>query len=210
MDGIHDLGGMAGFGKIEREQEEPVFHQAWQGRAFAINVLSIAVFEHYNTDAYRHAIERMNPRHYLQACYYERVLTGVATLLVEKGIVARQELQEGAGGEFPLASSAVANDEMPAPEPSAPFFQTGDTVFVKNVSVPGHTRVPRYCRGKTGTVLHVAPAFTFPDHNAHGRSYRKEPTYHVEFEAGNLWPEAGSRGESVVVDLWQSYLEPRK
>lgn len=207
MDGIHDLGGMAGFGAISYEENEPVFHEPWQATAFALNIVGIGVLRNHNADEYRHSIERMPPVHYLQACYYERVLTGAATLFVEKGVVAKEELEERAGGAFPLASpNAPAPMAELEPQPVA-RFKKGDRVKVKDIHPAGHTRVPRFCRGKTGTVLHVAPAFSFPDAAAHGGAFRKEHTYHVEFASTDLWADAGADNESVIVDLWDSYLE---
>jgi nitrile hydratase len=128
MDGIHDLGGMSGFGPVEVERGEPVFHERWEAIAFALNALGIAVLTEYNADEYRHAIERMDPSHYLAATYYERVLTGVATLLVEKGVVTREELERRAGGPFPLARPVAENPTVEQrPQPSA-RFAVGSTV----------------------------------------------------------------------------------
>lgn len=208
MNGIHDLGGMEGFGAIEVEADEPTFHERWEGRAFALNMAGIGILRAYNADEYRHAVERMAPADYLGAAYYERMLTGVATLLVEKGVVDLATLESLAGARFPLARPVadVTVDEV-AP-PASPAFAVGDRVRVRGVQFRGHTRVPRYVRGKSGQVIHVAPAFSFPDTSAHGFTRRSEPTYHVEFEAGELWGEDDCEGESVVVDLWQSYLEP--
>src|SRR4029453_2704372 len=101
-EGIHALGGRGGFGPVGVERGEPVFHEPWEAIAFALNALGIAVLTEYNADEYRHAVERMDPAHYLAATYYERVLTGVATLLVEKGVVTHEELERRAGGPFPL------------------------------------------------------------------------------------------------------------
>jgi nitrile hydratase len=207
MDGIYDLAGMTGFGPIEVEYDEPVFHELWESRAFAMNILSIGLFGWYNADEYRHSIERMDPAHYLAATYYERVLTGVATLLVEKGLVDRADLQERAGGPFPLARPAVTNPVSPGSGMKTPQFSVGDAVVVCDMHQPGHTRVPRYCRGKRGTVLHVAPAFKFPDHSAHDGPFREEHTYHVEFDADELWTGEMRPGETVVIDLWETYLE---
>jgi nitrile hydratase beta subunit len=206
MDGIHDLGGMSGFGAVEVERGEPVFHEPWEALAFALNALGIAVLTSYNTDEYRHAVERMDPAHYLAASYYERVLTGVATLLVEKGVVTRDEFEKRAGGAFPLALPVAESPTVEQqPRPSA-RFAVGSAVRVRNVHPRGHTRVPRYARGRTGRVIHVAPAFSFPDAAAHGLGHRLEHTYHVEFPARDLWADA--EGGSVVVDLWDAYLEP--
>ena len=208
MNGIHDLGGMEGFGGIEVEDDEPTFHARWQGRAFALNLLGIGVLRAYNADEYRHAVERMAPAHYLGASYYERMLTGAATLLVEKGVVDLATLETIAGAKFPLALPVAEVDPREVAEPIEASFSVGERVRVLGLQFRGHTRVPRYVRGKTGVVIHVAPAFDFPDASAHGFAARKEPTYHVEFTAKELWGEEGLEGESVVVDLWESYLEP--
>lgn len=207
MDGIHDLGGMSGFGRVDIEREEQVFHEAWESLAFALNALGVAALGAYNVDEYRHAIERMDPLHYLQATYYERVLTGVATLLVEKGVVTREELERRAGAAFPLSRPV---DDRPCadltPQPEA-RFAIGDRVIVQSFHPAGHTRAPRYVRGKRGVVVHVAPKFSFPDAAAHGLAHRSEHTYHVEFEARELWADAAGEKQTVVVDLWDSYLE---
>ena len=208
MDGIHDLGGMQGFGPVEREDDEPVFHEPWEAVAFALTALGIESLGTYNTDEYRHAVERMDPAHYLSATYYERMLTGVATLFVEKGIVRRDELEARAGGPFPLArpvAESPTTDQRPQPRAR---FAIGSAVVVRNVHPRGHTRVPRYVRGKRGVVVHVAPPFSFPDAAAHGLEHRSEHTYHVEFQARELWADAAASNATVVVDLWDGYLDP--
>ena len=207
MDGIHDLGGMNGFGPVEVEPDEPVFHEPWEALAFALNALGIAVLRAYNADEYRHAVERMDPAHYLAATYYERVLTGVATLVVEKGVVTRAELEARAGGPVPLSRPVADRPTSdPSPRPRA-RFGIGARVLVRDLHPAGHTRVPRYVRGKRGVVVHVAPPFSFPDASAHGLPRRTEHTYHVEFEARALWGDAAGPNETVVVDLWDGYLE---
>ncbi|MCR9095195.1 MAG: nitrile hydratase subunit beta [bacterium] len=208
MNGIHDLGGMEGFGAIEIEADEPTFHERWEGRAFALNMAGIGILRAYNADEYRHAVERMAPADYLGASYYERMLTGAATLLVEKGVVDRASLESLAGARFPLARPVADVTPREVAEPATATFAVGDRVRVREAQFRGHTRVPRYVRGKTGEVIRVAPAFSFPDTSAHGFTPRSEPTYHVEFEARELWREDDCAGESVLVDLWQSYLEP--
>ena len=148
----------------------------------------------------------MDPTHYLLASYYERVLTGVATLLVEKGVVTREELEHRAGGPFPLANPVADRptaDLQPQPEPASP-----SAIRWSSEHHPaGHTRVPRYVRGKRGDVVKVAPSFSFPDAAAHGQPQRSEHTYHVEFAPGSCGPMRPASNESVVVDLWDSYLE---
>src|SRR5262245_29686293 len=102
MDGIHDLGGMDGFGPVEVERNEPVFHAPWEGRVFGM-LFAVSAAGRMRTDGYRHAVERMDPAHYLRATYYERMMTGIASLLAEAGLVTRAELEAGAGGAFPLS-----------------------------------------------------------------------------------------------------------
>lgn len=208
MDGIHDLAGLRGFGRVEVEADEPVFHEPWQQRAFLLLNFGIAGLQAFNADEYRHSIERMEPVHYLSSHYYERVLTGVTTLLVERGVVTHEELEARAGGAYPL-SRPVAEHPLLAtdPQPQA-RFRVGDAVVVRNLSPAGHIRMPRYVRGKRGIVLRVAPRFAHPDSSAHGVPGRLEHTCHVAFSARDLWGEEAAPGDEVVVDLWDSYLEP--
>ncbi len=207
MDGIYDLGGVAGFGAVEVEADEPTFHEPWEATAFRINLASIGFLRAYNADEYRHAIERMQPVHYLQARYYERVLTGATTLLVEKGVLDLADLERRAGGRIPLALPVRPNPGDGRSEPREPRFRCGARVRVRDDHKPGHTRVPRYVRGRTGTVVHVAPPFSYPDASSHGLPKRCEATYHVEFEASELWGDDAETNAPVVVDLWESYLE---
>jgi nitrile hydratase len=207
MDGIHDLGGMSGFGPVEVERAEPVFHEPWEARAFALNMLAIRVLKAYNVHEYRHAVERMDPAHYLAASYYERWFTGVATLLVEKGVVPRDELEARAGGVVPLSRPSALVRPSDASPPEVARFAVGDAVVVRDIHPRGHTRVPRYVRGKRGVVLRVAPRFEFPDLAGHGLRAHREHAYHVEFPARDLWSDAAAGRETVIVDLWESYLE---
>jgi nitrile hydratase len=157
-------------------------------------------------DEIRHAIERIEPRRYLTSSYYDRIVIGVATLFVEKGLVTREELETRAGGGFPLARPISARAcEVALPPPAR--FALGDTVAVRDVHRAGHTRAPRYVRGKRGVVVHVTPPFSLPDVAAHGLPPRDEPTYHVRFEARELWGDGAEANAAVVVDLWESYLE---
>ncbi len=209
MDGIHDLAGLSGFGAIEIESNEPNFHEHWEFLAMALNFIGLGIVRAYNVDEYRHAIERMDPAHYLNARYYERVLTGVASLLVEKGVVTHEELEKRAGGAFPLAgpNAMVVSDGRSAG--TIPRFAIGDRVHVRDIHPEGHTRVPRYVRGRCGDILHVTRPFPFPDASAHGLPGREEATYHVLFRAKDVWTDAARTNDSIVVDLWETYLEPQ-
>src|SRR5262245_29516449 len=141
MDGIHDLGGMAGFGRVKVELDETVFHQAWEGLAYALSALGSVKLRSLNIDEYRHSVERMGPGHYLTASYYERMLTGVATLLVEKGVVTRDELEARAGGIFPLSQAVAEHPTADLPAQTHARFKAGDRVLVRSIHPGGHTRV---------------------------------------------------------------------
>ena len=153
-------------------------------------------------DEYRYAIERMEPRHYLSASYYERSLTGLATLCVEKGLVTREELERRAEGAFPLSAPGVSGRANVA---ARERFAPGDRVRVREDHVPGHVRMPGYIRGKSGVVVGVSPAYPFPDAHAHGIEAQEEPTYDVRFRAQDLWPDACDPA-LVHVGVFESYL----
>jgi nitrile hydratase len=203
MDGVHDLGGRQGFGPVRYTHDASPFHERWEVRVNSLyaNAVRRGVF---NMDEYRHAIERMDPRHYVTASYYERSLTSLATLCVEKGLVTREELERRAQGAFPLATpSAPGRGNVAARS----RFAVGDRVRVRDESVPGHMRMPGYVRGKAGVVVGISPAYPFPDAHAHGVPSEDEPTYDVRFASEELWP-GSSEPALVHVGLFESYLEP--
>lgn len=206
VDGIHDLGGMQGFGAVAHSPAEPVFHQQWEAVARALLEL-VADAVQASAGEFRHSIERMEPGHYLTSSYYEHWLTAAATLAVEHGLVTRSELEAAAGGPFPLSGPVRAPAVLDAgPDVREPRFAAGDLVRVREWHPPGHTRCPRYVRGKTGTVTRMDGTYSVPDIEAHGAVRRHEPTCSVRFDAGELWRD-GQPGVFVHVDLWDSYLE---
>jgi nitrile hydratase len=196
------MGGKQGFGLVRYESSKAVFKAAWEPRAFALNFLGVRLGL-INMDEYRHAIERMEPRHYLSASYYERSLTGVATLCVEKGVVTHEHLERLAGGAFPLSLPSAEGRLNAVPQES---FKIGDKVRVKNEFVTGHVRMPGYIRGKTGIVVGISPPYPFPDAAAHNLQAQDEPTYDVRFNTEDLWPQAADKA-SVHVGVFESYLE---
>ena len=202
MDGMHDLGGKQGFGRIRYALDARVFHEPWEKRVNALYGFAVKLGI-FNMDEYRHAIERMEPRHYLSASYYERALTSLATLCVEKGIVTLAELEMRANGTFPLSMpSAPGRSNILGRE----RFKAGDRVRVRSDYVPGHMRMPGYIRGKTGVVVSESPAYPFPDAHAHGVKAEDEPTFDVRFRSEDLWPNS-SDAALVHVAVFQSYLE---
>ena len=203
MDGVHDLGGKQGFGPVVHNANAAVFHEDWEKRINALYGVAVRAGI-FNMDEYRHAIERMAPRHYMSAGYYERTLTSLATLCVEKGVVSLTDLVQRAGGAFPLALPLGPGRSN---ESGRQFFDIGDRVQVRNDHVNGHVRMPGYIRGKTGVVVHISPAYPFPDAHAHGLSAEDEPTFDVRFKSTELWPDAADEA-FVHVGVFQSYLMP--
>jgi nitrile hydratase subunit beta len=208
MNGVHDMGGMDGFGAVEVEADEPVFHHAWERRVFGLVAALAAGRRLWTTDAFRFAIERMEPSHYLAASYYERWLTAVATLLVEHGSLRHEDLETRVNGPFPLSRAAPLREiQEPAPAAGA-RFAVGSSVRVGNDHPRGHTRCPRYVRGKRGTVVRVDGIFPLPQVAAHRERRCAETSYGVRFPARELWGDAADANEAIHVDLWESYLEP--
>ena len=202
MDGIHDMGGRQGFGRVRYALKAQTFHEPWEKRVNALYSLAVKAGI-FNMDEYRHAIERMEPRHYLSASYYERSLTSLATLCVEKGILTQEELERRAHGQFPLSMpSAPGRGNIE----TRPTLKPGDKVRVRTDHVPGHVRMPGYIRGKTGVVVGVSPKYPFPDAHAHGIHADDEPTYDVRFNAEELWPNNADPAH-VHVGVFESYLE---
>lgn len=204
MELAHDLGGRDGFGVVQVEADEPVFHEPWERTARALVYAAMTTHPNPTTSAFRHAIERMDPQHYLTSSYYEHWLTAAATVAVESGALTRDELEHAAGGAFPLS--------RPSAEPSTESsgerrFAVGDRVRVLDTAHGGHSRCPGYVRGRTGTVARVDDRFSLPDVEAHLTRRVVEGTYGVRFAAVDLWPEGDPRA-TVHVDLWDSYLEP--
>jgi nitrile hydratase subunit beta len=202
MDGMHDMGGRQGFGKVRHTADAPAFRASWEMRVHALYAFAVqnGIF---NMDEYRHAIERMEPRHYLNASYYERALTSLATLCVEKDVFKREELERRAQGAFPLAAPSAPGRTNATPREE---FKPGDRVRVKLDFVAGHIRLPAYIRGKTGVVVSESPAYPFPDAHAHGVSAQDEPTFDVRFRSEELWPNSAEPA-LIHVGVFQSYLE---
>ena len=206
MDGVHDLGGLDGFGPVEHTPSEPLFDEDWERRAFRLMIGWIAA-QNPSGGRFRHSIERMAPEHYLSSPYYEHWLTGAATMAVEAGFTTQDELDRRAGGHFPLSAQdrGVLPDDL-SPR-TTPRYSVGDDVRVREWHPPGHTRAARYVQGRRGTVVRVDGAFDIDDITAHGGGSVADPLYAVRFTSQELWGEAGADGEVVCVNLFERYLE---
>jgi nitrile hydratase beta subunit len=222
VDGVHDLGGMHGFGPVVREKDEPVFHAPWEGRVYALmrTAMGQGVF---NIDEMRHGIERMAPAEYLASTYYERWLASIERNLVEKGVLTPEEiearaaqLREQSGAELPRREDPALYERLvhahradfKREAAGTPRFAVGDRVVTRNIHPKGHTRLPRYARAKQGTIEHFHGWYVFPDTSAHGQGEHPEPLYSVGFAGRELWADWGDPREKLYLDLWESYLEP--
>jgi nitrile hydratase subunit beta len=210
VNGIHDMGGMHGFGAVEVEPDEPVFHARWEARVFGV-----AQSLGGDIDAGRHAIERLDPVAYLKDGYYGRWLAALERSLVQLGVVAPGEIaarmkarrRRAAARRGPRAAwTPVAGDYVRAVA-TAPAFAAGERVATRNHQPAGHTRLPAYARSRRGDVVRVHPAMVFPDDHAHGRGENPQYLYTVRFDAGELWGDAAEPGTCVHLDLFESYLE---
>jgi nitrile hydratase beta subunit len=222
MTRIHDMGGRFGDGPVVPEPEGEVFREGWHARALAVTLAAGALGK-WNIDMSRFSRESLAPRDYATFSYYEKWMAGLADLLVETGVVTRDELAAGQGAPSDLATRCLAAADvapvMARGNPSAreiadaPRFAPGDSVRTVlpagNRRVPGgHTRLPAYAAGQAGRVLHHHGAHVLPDASAHGQTDVAEHLYAVVIPAASLWIQAEGAGDEVVLDLWESYLEP--
>ena len=217
MDGIHDMGGMQGWGTVAIDPDEPVFRERWHGRAFAMGAMSMGL-SGTNLDAFRHGLERLHPYDYLADGYYGRWLACAETLLVDSGVLAPGAVEARArnlsGGSVDEPADVEENKPVYARGgpgslrdiEDPPAFSAGDRVRAKEIRTEGHTRMPGYIRGRTGTVHALRPAALLPDTNAHFQGENPQHVYTVEFDSTELWgPDAESA--KLRIDLFESYLE---
>jgi nitrile hydratase subunit beta len=217
MNGVHDMGGMQNMGPIQYEKDEPVFHAEWEGRVYALT-RAMRAWRKWSLDTDRHALETMPPADYLRMGYYERWFARLAAHVVKFGFVTSAEIESGkpAPGSpkvAPPLTAAVAarypeRGIPPANDPSVrPLFTVGQRVRARNINPTGHTRLPRYARGKTGTIIRDHGVYGFPDTNAHFLGEKRQHVYSVRFTARELWGADASPRDVVHLDMWDDYLE---
>ncbi|HEV3334142.1 MAG TPA: nitrile hydratase subunit beta [Bryobacteraceae bacterium] len=216
MNGIHDMGGMHGLGPIEIEKDEPVFHHPWEGRVFALNLAARA--GKGNLDNSRYGIELLPPADYLRMTYYEKWLARLEGNLVRLGVATEDEIESGKAAPgspkfTPALTPALVNDALGRVGSArrdvtvAPLFEVDQQVRARNINPTGHTRLPRYARGKVGTIVRDHGVFVFPDTNARFEGEKPQHVYSVRFTARELWGEQASSRDAVYLDLWDDYLE---
>ena len=191
VDGAHDLGGMHGFGTVPVEADEPLFHDPWAGRVWAM--LGV-VMRNTTIDRLRYTIEQMPPAAYLASSYYERWLWAIEHLAAEQGLL---------DGPGPLSAMSYPSPTVPLP---AGQFRDGQRVRVRNAVTAGHTRVPRYLRLHVGRVERVACMWPNPGESAATGAYgAPEAVYTVAFAGAELFGAAADH--TVTADLAESDLE---
>lgn len=223
MTRVHDMGGRYGDGPVIPEPQGTVpFAKDWHRTALALT-LAAGGLGQWSIDTSRHARERLSPKDYARFSYYEKWIAALADLLVETGLVTREDLAAGtAPPATPHPAIFRADAVAAALAKGSPYsrdsaiaaaFVPGDLVRTRlparnRLVAGGHTRLPAYAAGHAGTVILAHGAHVFPDANAHGLGECPEPLYTVAFSAADLWGEAEREGDEVTLDLWQSYLEP--
>ena len=217
MNGVHDMGGQQGMGPVVFEKDEPVFHASWEARIYALN-RAMRAWRKWSLDTDRHALELLSPVDYLRMSYYERWVYRLEAQVVEYRLVSREEIESGqpapgstkASPPLTLATSdrwldrGIASSDDPRVRPS---FKVSQRVRARNINPTGHTRLPRYARGKTGVIVRDHGVYLFPDSNAHFEGEKRQHVYSVRFAARELWGASASPRDSVHLDLWDDYLE---
>jgi nitrile hydratase beta subunit len=217
MNGPHDLGGAHGFGPVVPEPNEPWFHAEWERRVFALT-RTLGATGVWNLDMSRHARERIPPADYLSSTYYDVWRKGLERLVVEHGLATQAEIEAGKSlappAELPRTISAASvpailakgtSYERPAPAPA--LYAVGDSVRARVMNPLGHTRLPRYVRGRRGKIARVHGVHVFPDANAAGRGEDPHWLYSVAFDATEIWGSDARSGDAIHLDLWEPYLE---
>ena len=218
MNGAQDMGGVMGFGPIRAEPNEPVFHADWERRVLAL-ALAMGLPGGWNIDQSRFARENVPPGDYLSKTYYEIWFAGLTRLLAARGLVTPDELAAGRAlhPAKPVAAILAADGVAPMLAKGRPTvravgtparFKAGDRVRARNMHPDGHTRLPRYARGREGTVSDLRGGHVFPDANAAGLGESPQWLYTVRFKGTDLWGDQADPTLTVSVDAWEGYLEP--
>lgn len=218
MNGPQDLGGQAGFGPVAPEPDEPVFHADWERRALGLT-LAAGGMGAWPIDESRWTRESLHPADYYASSYYEIWIKALERLLVRHRFVTPAELTGGPVEAGRVPDRMLKAADVPAvvarggpcsrdPAGSVPAFAPGDAVRTIVMNPPGHTRLPRYARGRRGRIEAVQGYFVLPDSNAHGRGEAPQWLYTVVFDAAELWGRDADPGGRVSIDAWESYLEP--
>jgi len=219
MDGVHDMGGMHGFGKVVPEKDEPVFHAPWEGRCLALN-RAMGAIGAWSIDEGRAGIETLPPDVYLASSYYGKWALRLQNMVIAHGLAGADEIASG----HALRSGKVLKGKLQAADVSRTLtrgsygrtpqsearFKVGDRVGAKNIHPPTHTRLPRYARGHVGMIEAIRGCHVFPDSIAIGAGENPQWLYTVVFEGRELWGETCDPTLKVSIEAFEPYLEPVK
>ena len=217
MDGVHDMGGMHGFGKVEPEKDEPIFHAPWEGRSLALN-RAMGAIGAWTIDEGRAGIEQLPPDVYLASSYYRKWALRLENMAVGRGLVGADELAAGhalrppkhPSGKFGLSDlpRTLTRGSFGRPAPSPAVFKVGDRVRAKNIHPPTHTRLPRYARGHVGVIEAIRGCHVYPDSTAVGSGENPQWLYTVVFQGRELWGDACDPTLMVSIEAFEPYLVP--
>lgn len=221
MNGIHDIGGMDNIGPVNVEKDEPVFHEDWESRVYAMTLATMGAGI-FVTDEVRFVTETIPPADYLTFKYYEKWLYSLEQLMLQKNMVTQEELESGevSAPELTAGIEAASLERMAygmknripvfVDADIPPRFKVGDTIVARNINPLHHTRIPRYIRGRRGVVEMDHGIFLLPDTNAHGGPDKPQHVYSVRFSARELWGEDAPANDSLYIDLFDDYMDPDK
>ncbi len=215
---------MHGFGRVVREDHEPVFHSPWEGRVYGIT-RQMRRFVRIDPGGFRYAIEQIDPPTYLSSSYYEKWLRAIERLLIDGGVVTATELEQKTALYADTPDAPVPRRDDPARVTEVmertyaadrlhregdrqPRFSVGDRVKARNINTPGHTRLPGYIRGKEGEVVIYHGVHDVEDSVPVGTQAEPRPVYAVRFDGAEVWGESRETNYSIFVDMWENYLEP--
>jgi nitrile hydratase len=201
----HDLGGASGYGPVEHATFEPVFKRRWEARVFGLSI-AMGYWRKWTIDATRHQRELIPGPDYLAMTYYERWFAGLGALVEESGLTKTRHAEPALQAED--VARAVVRGPKPLELKQTPRFALGDRVTTRVIDGPGHTRLPLYVQDRTGEIAAVRGGHILPDASAAGLSADIQPLYSVRFDAADLFGVRARPGDSVHLDLFESYLEP--
>ncbi len=218
MNGIHDMGGMDGFGKVEVEQNEPAFHAHWESRVMAMN-RAMGATGAWNIDISRHSREVLPPHVYLQASYYQKWFLGLRQMLLDRGLIDADEVAAGHAlrpgkplkrGPFEMKDvvRVMTRGSFYRPTDTQARFKAGDRVRTKNIHPQGHTRLPRYARGREGVVERIHGTHVYPDTVAAGQGENPQWLYTVVFTGRELWGPDADPALKISIEAFEPYLDP--
>lgn len=218
MDGVHDMGGMDGFGQVEPERNEPVFHAPWEARVLAMR-RAMGAANGWTIDMQRFAIEQLPPHVYLGATYYQKWFLGLRQMLLDHNLIDAAELEAGRalGPAAPLPRGAftsahvariMSRGKFDRPANAPVRFKVGERVRAKNIHPSTHTRLPRYARGHVGVIERIQGCHVLPDTAAHGKGEAPQWLYTVVFDARELWGADADPTLKVSIEAFESYLDP--